>query len=1127
MRTQTLVLVIILLYAGLFAKLLQAQNNSIKFEHLSIEEGLSQSTVNAIIQDSYGLMWFGTIDGLNKFNGYENTIYHHQPDNPYSIIGNSINVIYEDHEGLIWLGTQNQGLAIYNRIKDRFFTVSYTRKSEISPLEANIKAIFEDSEKNMWIGTSDGLFYLNRKTKTVMEFKFSQGNSFSIASSEINYIFEDINKNIWVGTQKGLSRFDKTQGQFSNFLIHSKIELANQVKQVAIDAQNIFWIATTKGLFRAEAKKNDLEILQEFYADEKNNLIDDQINCLLFDQEGLLWLGTEKGGLNLFNPQKNKFISYTHDPTFAFSLSVDKVISLFQDKTGVLWVGTSLGGINKWNKTVQGMDIFRHNPYDSNSLSTSQIRTIFEDKSGIFWVGTVDGGLNKWIDEDNTFTHFKYRAGNTKSLPNNHVRAIFEDSRGNFWVGTDGGGLSLFDRNTNLFKTFTNNPKDSNSLSSNNIFRIYEDKSNQLWIATYGGGINKFNAETQTFTSYQHKANDPQSLSSNYVTCIIQDKNGMYWIGTYGGGINIWDGASKTFQKYENNPTDPNSLGENRIYSILEDKDGIIWVGTKGGGLSRFDPSSKTFKQFTEKDGLPNNVVMGIIEDNNNYLWLSTNGGLCKLNKSDYSTRNYDVNDGLQSNEFLVGSYFKASDGKILFGGVNGLNAFYPENIKDNPYVPDILITKFQVFNNDYELDSNITVKDEIELRYDENFISFEFVALNYIFSEKNQYAYQLEGYDKDWNRVKYRRFANYTNLPPGNYTFRVIGTNNDGVWNEKGKTLRIIIHPAWWQTTIARVGAVLLLILLIFAAVRARIARIENQKKILERLVKERTAEVVAQKEQIQAHLEEIQIQRNLAEKQRDQIMLQKKEITDSIKYAERIQKATLPPENFTNKIISDSFVLFKPKDIVSGDFYWVGETENKLIIAAADCTGHGVPGAFMSMLGISFLNKIVNEKGIDKSDEILNRLRSNVIDQLHQSQEDDQSKDGMDLALVSIDKHSLTLEFSGANNPMYLIRNKTDEIFKPDKMPIAIFDIMDSFSSTTVEMQKGDVYYIFSDGFADQFGGDNMKKLKYKPFREKLTEISHLPMKEQKQILDDFFSEWKGNLEQIDDVLVIGFRI
>jgi len=1088
-----------------------AQNNSIKFEHLSIEQGLSQSTINTILQDSQGFMWFGTIDGLNKYDGYEVTIFHHQPDNLYSIVGNTINVLYEDKKGLIWIGTQNRGISIYNRIKNKFFTINYLHAKELSPRMLDVNAISEDINNNIWIGTQDGLFLLKRKTKMVLDFHPNKSNSKSISGSEIHKIFSSDNL-LLIATEKGISKFDSKNGSFTNFTLGHSSE-ANNVHDIIADRDNLLWITTDNGLYLTKYQEDSLVILKHYSAEDYKNLNSNYLSSIAIDKENLVWIGTQNKGLVQLNPNTNKFFSYNHDPTFAFSLSVDNVKSLCLDKTGVLWIGTSLGGVNKWNKTAQGMDVFRHNPYDSNSLSTSQIRSIFQDKKGVFWIGTVDGGLNRWNAASNTFVHFNHEFGNEKSLASNHVRAIFEDSRNNFWIGTDGGGLDLMNRETGTFTHFKVNKTENNSISSNQIYRIYEDKQKQLWIVTFGGGLNKFDYKTKNFTVYKHISNKPESLSSNFLTSMIQDKKGNYWISSYGGGLDLWDGKSNEFKHFKYDNENPKSIGEDRIYSIFEDSKGIIWIGTKGAGLNRYNPSDNSFTKFTEKDGLPNNVVMGIIEDGDGFLWLSTNGGLCRFNPDNGVTRNYDINDGLQSNEFLVGSYYKSKDGKILFGGVNGLNAFYAKDIKDNPNVPDLLITRFQVFNTDFDLDSNISVKKQIELKWFQNFISFDFVSINYIFSEKNQYAYRLIGYDKDWNKVKYRRFANYTNLPPGDYTFQVKGSNNDGIWNKEGAKVKIIIHPAWWQTKLARYGGIILLIIAMYLFIRARFKRVEKQKIKLEKLVQERTAEVVAQKEQIEEHMKEI--------------TQQKKEITDSIKYALRIQTAALPGETFGENIVSDSFVLFKPKDIVSGDFYWVGDVDDKLIIVAADCTGHGVPGAFMSMLGISFLNKIVNEKKMIKPHNILNALRDNVISALHQSHEDDQSKDGMDIALCVVDKKNKKLEFSGANNPLYLFRDGQDIIYKPDKMPIGIFDIMDSFTTTTIDIKEGDVFYIFSDGYADQFGGERQKKLKYKPFRMKLMDIHQKPMSMQHKLLDDFFEDWRGELDQIDDVLLMGFKI
>ena len=431
------------------------------------------------------------------------------------------------------------------------------------------------------------------------------------------------------------------------------------------------------------------------------------------------------------------------------------------------------------------------------------------------------------------------------------------------------------------------------------------------------------------------------------VTTTFIDKDGTLWVGTESGVDKIIE--QNRFKVFKNIADDPNSIPQGIVRTIFEDSEGILWIGTKGS-LNRFDRSSESFVRYSESDGLPNDVIMGILEDSQKNLWISTNRGLSKFNKISGEIRNYDVRDGLQSNEFLVGSYLKAYDGEMFFGGINGFNAFYPEKMKVNPHIPNIVITGFRIFNDEIQLDSAISEKRVIHLTWRDYSFSFDFVALDYIFPEKNQYAYMMEGFENKWNVVGTRRFASYTNLPPGTYTFKVKGSNNDEVWNEKGVDLKVIIHPAFWQTQWFKVLVVGLIAFAVYWVYRQKVKRIKAQKEELERLVKIRTAEVVQQKEEL--------------EKQRDHIAEQKQEITDSIIYAKRIQRATLPTAVEIEGHVNDHFIFLKPKDIVSGDFYWVTNQDGYFIIVAADCTGHGVPGAFMSMLGVSFLSKIVNEK-------------------------------------------------------------------------------------------------------------------------------------------------------------------
>ena len=739
----------------------------------------------------------------------------------------------------------------------------------------------------------------------------------------------------------------------------------------------------------------------------------------------------------------------------------------------------------------------------------------------------------------------------SKTIPENHVRVIFQDSKNRYWVGTANSGLCIIDPLTmKVKKLFVNDPNDASSLPANSIWRIIEDKNNTIWIATYGGGICKIDDKQQNykFITYQHRKNDTTSLSNNFCTTVFCDSKNRIWVGSI-DGLNLLNADNQTFTVFRNNIEDTTSLSNNRIYSILEDHNGNVWIGTKGG-LNKYLGNGK-FQQFTvDNYDLPNNVIMGILEDSQNNLWLTTNRGLCKFNPATFETRTYDVKDGLQSNEFLVGTFYKTSDGMFIVGGINGFNAFYPEKIKPNPNIPSVVITDFMISNKSVRTDTNIAEKKYLFLNHKQNDLTFKFVAIDYILPEKNQYAYMLEGYDTEWIYCKYQRYAKYTNLPPGKYIFHVKGSNNDLVWNENGTQIDIYIKPALWQTLGFKIGVIFFVLFSILFAAWLRMRILKKQKRILEEEVARQTKEIreqkeeieqqnavlQQQKEEIETQRDEIEEQRKIAVEQRDIIAKHKKDIEDSIIYAKNIQTAALPTNKFLQILFDDFFILFRPRDIVSGDFYWASQKDGKLIAVAADCTGHGVPGAFMSMLGISFLNKIVNEKGIVEADKILNRMRNNVIHALNQTV-DGVSKDGMDLALCVIDNDKQIIEFAGANNPLYFIRNEELTEYKAQKMPIAIYDDMKPFKKIIIEYQKGDVIYLFSDGFADQFGGPKGKKFKYANLKKLLLKIVNLPMKEQKEHLNETIERWmaypdkyspKGeNHSQIDDIIIFGIRL
>ncbi len=1095
----------------------KAQETDIKFETISLEEGLSQSSVRCIIQDYKGFMWIGTLDGLNKYDGYTITNYHFNNHNPYSIADNTINALFEDSEKNLWIGTR-LGLCKYDRTKDRFIRIDTDRKQITGSV---ITSIVEDQNGFLWIGTTSGLNKYNKKTGKFKTFKFNFLDPNSISNNQIFHIFFDKRNYLWLATNEGLNRFDLKTEKSVTFKFPREKSDFNRVNYVYVTKSDSVYIGTDYCIAKLVYDNNNpskfyfeesylpLEETVQIKKTPKNIMpdLDFRAKCMVEDPNNVLWIGSEKNGLVMFNPKTKKFKTYKYDPAKRKSLSVNNILTLYQDRTNILWVGTYLGGVNKWNRAADDLDIFRHNPYDPNSLSSNQVRSIYQDRNDNIWIGTVDGGLNKWNKKESKFSHYKNDRFNLNSLPHNHVRSMLHDSKNRFWIGTDGGGLAIFYPEKNKFVRYEYNQKNKTGIGSDKIWKIYEDSKGNIWVGTSGGGLNLYKEDSDTFKKFKHKIGNKKSLSNNDVTTILEDSKGRLWVGTLGGGLNYFNYSDSSFVCFQYVEGDSTSLSDDRIYSVFEDTKKNIWIGTKGG-LNLYLPKINGFKVFTKQDELPNDVVMGILEDSENNLWLSTNGGLCKFNKKTGVIRSFDVKDGLQSNEFLVGSFCKARNGEMFFGGINGFNAFFPEKIKDNQNPPSIVITGFRIMNKDVELDTIISEKKHLYLSWEDNVFSFEFVALDYIFPEKNRYKIKMEGYVDEWIDFGTRRYVSYTNLPAGrDYIFRVIGSNNDGIWNTEGTSIIIHIAPPWWQTTWARVTGLVLFIASVLSWVKYREQKLKHDKRVLEEAVNDRTKQI-----------REKNIE--LAQKTKD--------ITDSIEYASRIQNAILPPETLLKETLSDYFVLFKPRDIVSGDYYWMTRKENITVIAAADCTGHGVPGAFMSMLGIAFLNEIVNKIEIVESHVILNQLRDYVKKSLNQKGAEGEAKDGMDIALCVIDHQSKSLEFSGAFNPLLIVRDGDIIEIKADKMPIGIYEEdHKSFTKNNVEIKENDSLYIYSDGYVDQFGGPKGKKFFSKQFKNLLLEINDKTMPQQKQFLWETLEKWKGDLEQVDDILVIGMKI
>nr|MBA3970862.1 SpoIIE family protein phosphatase [Bacteroidota bacterium] len=669
------------------------------------------------------------------------------------------------------------------------------------------------------------------------------------------------------------------------------------------------------------------------------------------------------------------------------------------------------------------------------------------------------------------------------------------DRDGIIWVGTWGAGLNSYDKVT---KKVTIYPEFKN-VSAATIVSIFEDYQGNIWVATYGSGVFVFDKKTKKFTKY----NSDSGLSIDNIYNIYEDSKKNIWIATDGGGVIKYNAYSNVFRVYERDEVS-SSISSNSVNCTYEDKKGNMWFGTSNG-LNKLDAQTGKFEAFFEKDGLPNDFIYCILPDSKGNLWLSTNKGVSKFNpeaknENGSAFRNYDVNDGLQALEFNQGAYFQSKSGEIFLGGVNGFNAFQPEKIQDNPNIPPVHIISYKRFGKEVKLDTLIYDKKYLELSYKQNFFSFDFAALDYQMPGKNKYSYKLEGVDDDWSPPSTQRYASYTELSGGDYVLRVRGANNDGTWNDEGVTLYIRINPPFWKTKWFYTLCAFIVIGGFWGFLKYRTSAIKRENKVLEEKVEERTQE--------------------LAQKNKD--------ITSSIQYAKRIQLAILPPLEQVFKYFPESFILYKPKDIVSGDFYWFGVKDGKKIIAAVDCTGHGVPGAFMSMIGHNLLNQIISENGITEPDEILNALHRGVQSALRQGTNVVDTSDGMDVSICCIDSNNEVLRYAGAYRPLFIVNKDKFEKIDADKNPIggSQLDFDRKFTAHTVKINKGDAFYMASDGYADQFGGEKGKKFMVKRFNELLIAMYPESMEEQSKIMDKTFEDWKGTYQQIDDILVIGMK-
>jgi signal transduction histidine kinase/ligand-binding sensor domain-containing protein/DNA-binding response OmpR family regulator len=856
-----------------FSTVLCAQKQNLKFDHLDINGGLSQNHVLCIMQDRRGFMWFGTHDGLNKYDGYTFTVYRNDLLNEHSISNNYITALIEDTKGYMWIATSGGGLNRYDRDKNEFTHFKHDDNNPNSLSSDLITCIAEDHEGNFWIGTNDaGLNVLNTQTNKVTRFSNDKTNHNTLGDNFVKTVFEDYAHNIWIGTVgDGLNLFNRNNNSFTRYEHNPNDPTSiadNKVHVVFGDSKRRLWIGTDGGglcLLNTNTGR-----FRNFSQNLHNNnsLPGNSVFTITEDEKGKLWVGLENAGLSIFDPVSEKFNNYLHDDLDNSSLSNNSIYNTYRDRKGNMWIGTFAGGINLFNRDFNKFVHYKHTS-DINSLSNNYVLCILEDSKKRMWIGTDGGGLDMFNQQTKEFTHFHNIPGDKNSICGNYVLNVCEDSRGNIWIGTWGDGLTIYNPEKNTYKHFKNDPANPNSLVNNNAWCIFEDHEKNIWIGSFAGGLDLYNPSKETFTHHRHEKEKPGSISNDFLRSITEDNSGNIWIGT-DHGLNMYNKKKDIFTSFIHDDK-KNSISDNTISAVHEDKKGNFWIATMAG-LNYLDVKTNQFTVYTTSDGLPNNATFGILEDEKNNLWISTNKGISTLNLDTKKFKNYSPADGLQSYEFKDHSFCKSSSGAMYFGGINGFNEFFPDNVKENSFDPPLVMTNFQIFNKDVPLDTDgdenhssplekhVSEAKEILLPYASSIISFEFASLNYTVPEKKKYAYMLEGFDKSWNEIGTARKATYTKLDPGHYIFKVKGLTNEGAWSTHITEINLTVIPPYWLTWWFKLSVITLLTGGIVFYLRFRINRIKVQKNKLESLVNKRTSELAISVEEEKKSREEAQ---------------------------------------------------------------------------------------------------------------------------------------------------------------------------------------------------------------------------------------------------------------------------
>ncbi len=845
-----------------------AQAGKMSFKNLTPEMGLSHGDVLSVYQDHEGYVWIGTTDGLNKYDGISFKVYKYNQNDTCSLPYNWINGIYEDKQNNLWISTPiPNGICRYNREKDNFERIP-SKDDQNKNLKFLPTTFFEDKDNKLWVGTSNGIYWFDREKRVFYpSFTDTYGKDILVNFYEIH---QGKNGTLWFVSEDpvngGIIKYNPETKEMDHYNTqHPVFKLKeNQAYSLLIDNQENIWIGgySTGLTMINERSKTMVNYQKELNND--NSLNDNFVRTLAQTSDGKILIGTAIGGLDVFDPTTKKFQHYTASESEGALLS-SSISDIYIGPDGVKWIGCWSGGVSIYDKRYEKFPLYKLDKQTGYSFNI--VSSFAEDSKGNIWIGCDGKGITRFDPKENKFVRYLSDRNDPHTLTNNKVLAVETDTNGGLWVGMWQGGLNYFQIKGNKLILKKKYPVvDETDPKSNSVFRIYRNRAGEIWVGNFETGAYLFDTETEKFKlMFSLKDLDSELKAGSAIIDILSDSQGNVWFATLGRGLIKLNRNTGKYEHFTHNEHDSTSICNNNPNVIFEDSEKRLWIGSLG--LSLFNRKTNTFTNYTATQGLPENTIAGILEDNHHNLWVSSNNGLSKATissvgeKIQLTYRNYSTLDGLQDKIFNKWAFLKSKSGEMYFGGISGFNAFFPDSIKDNPYLPPVHITDFLLFNKpvpigakNSPLKKHISQTEELVLKHEQSVFTFKFVALNYIYSEKNQYAYMMEGFEKDWNYVGNQREATYTNLDPGEYTFRVKASNNDGIWNEKGTSIKIIILPPWWQTWWFRGAGILLALSLTYSIFVFRVKNIKKHNQNLEKKVAERTIQLQAANKELEA---------------------------------------------------------------------------------------------------------------------------------------------------------------------------------------------------------------------------------------------------------------------------------